>query len=135
MFDKILRFSKTCRVYHANGNAAEIHPVLHTIPRRSGNVGDDGHVLLSECVEKTRLSYVGASHEGHGDAFAQHLATPGVLQEPRQAVPNPFESLGKIRKERGIEFLLGKVQNGLDVGAHVVELPTNLSNGSGEIPR
>ena len=43
--------------------------------------------------------------------------------------------LGKIRKERGIEFLLGKVQNGLDVGAHVVELPTNLSNGSGEIPR
>ena len=108
--------------------------MLHAVARRPGDVGDDGDVFLSERVEKTRLPDVGASDEGHRDAFAQHLAAPGVLQEIRQAVPNSLESLGEIRKEGGIEFLLGKVQNGLDIGAHVVELASDLSDGPGKVP-
>src|SRR3989442_9865165 len=74
LLDGASRFADASRVGQPNRDAADARDFLDCIARCAWNRRDDGAILAEQGVHQARLTCVGASNDGDGDALAKNLA-------------------------------------------------------------
>ena len=107
--------------------------MLDAVAGRAGDVGDDGHLLLSKRIEQARLADIGTAHDGHGHAFTQHLPLTSVLQNGADARFGLNKARADLFRTDDVDVLFWEVERGLDEGAKLRDVAVDVADGIGEL--
>ena len=98
-----------------------------------GNRRDDGRVVAGQAIEQAGLAGVGPARQHHGEPVAQQPTLPGGGGHRVEVTAHGGQALGELRVGEKIDFLLRKIDGGLDIGAQLDQRIGEALHHAGEL--
>ena len=112
--NRVLGFPQPRRIYHMERNAFDLNGFAQCITRSAGDIGNDGALVTGQSIEQRRFADIGLPGNHDMEPATQQAALLGTITQARDIRLQFLQPLRCIGVAQHIDFLVGKIQSGLD---------------------
>ena len=121
-------------IHHVQRHAIDRDALAHDVARGARDRRDDRRVVTGEAVQQARLARVGSSGDDHGHALAQQAPLARAVEHALEVIAHRLEALGELAVGEEVDFLFGKIDGRLHVGAQLDDRLGEAAHHGGELP-
>ena len=119
-FHHIERRAQTRGIEHVQRHAVDVDALAQHVARGARQSGHDRRLVAGQAIEQARLAGIGAPGDDDGHAFTQQPALARtLLAATSKLIAHCLQPLGECAIGEEIDFLLRKIDRGLDIGAQL----------------
>ena len=117
--DLVRRVAQPRRVQDVQRQPVDLDALAQHVARRARNGGHDRGLVAGEAIEQAGLAGVRPARDHEREPIAQQRALPRALGEFGESTADGLHALAERAVGQEVDFLLGKVDRGLDPHAQL----------------